>query len=75
VDFATAEGLSDKALTALLFPSGEKAQSFKMPDWESIYRELMKTGVTQQLLWLEYCEQCRTAGEISLSENPSYAGG
>jgi transposase len=56
--------MSDKALAALLFPDGEGAPSYKVPDWEYIYRELMKPGVTQQLLWMEYCEQCRMEGEI-----------
>jgi len=64
VDWPTAESMSAKALAALLFPSGEGTPSYKTPDWEYIYRELMKPGVTQQLLWMEYCEQCRTAGEI-----------
>lgn len=59
VDFVTSEGLGDKALATLLFPSGEGVQEFKVPDWECIFRELMKPGVTQQLLWMEYCEQCR----------------
>lgn len=64
MEYAMAAGLSDKALSALLFPSGEGVQAFKVPDWEYIFRELMKPGVTQQLLWMEYCEQCRVAGEI-----------
>ena len=64
VGWQTAESMSDKALAAALFPSGEGTPGYKEPDWEYIYRELMKPGVTQQLLWMEYCEQCRVAGEI-----------
>ena len=64
VDWQTAESMSDKALAALLFPSGEGKPSYKLPDWEYLHRELMKPGVTQQLLWMEYCEQCRVAGDI-----------
>jgi len=64
VDWQTAESMSDKALAALLFPGGEGKPSYKMPDWTYIHREFMKPGVTQQLLWMEYCEQCRVAGEI-----------
>lgn len=64
IDWTTAEPMSDKALAAALFPSGEGMPSFKAPDFERIHRELMRPGVTQQLLWMEYCEECRTAGEI-----------
>lgn len=64
VDWQTAESMSDKDLAALLFPGGDGTPSYKTPDWEYIHREMMKPGVTQQLLWMEYCEQCRAAGEI-----------
>lgn len=37
---------------------------YKMPDYEFIHRELAKSGVTLQLLWFEYCDKCRDAGEI-----------
>ena len=32
---------------------------YKMPDYEYVHRELAKSGVTLNLLWLEYCEECR----------------
>ena len=64
VDWQMAEAMNDKSLTAKLFPSGEGMPSYKMPEWEYIHYELMKPGVTQQLLWMEYCEQCRVAGEM-----------
>jgi len=64
VDWTKAEAMSDKELASRLFPSGEETPSFKTPDFEYIHRELMKPGVTQQLIWMEYCEQCRAAGEI-----------
>lgn len=35
-----------------------------MPDYASVHKELQRSGVTLNLLWLEYCDQCRTAGEI-----------
>ena len=35
-----------------------------MPDYEWVHREMQKNGVTLSLLWVEYCEQCRAAGEI-----------
>ena len=35
-----------------------------MPDYASVHKELQRSGVTLNLLWLEYCNQCRAAGEI-----------
>lgn len=35
-----------------------------MPDYEYVHREMQKSGVTLNLLWLEYCEACRTADEL-----------
>jgi transposase len=64
IDWAMAEPMSDKALAALLFPGGEGTPIFKVPDFESIHKELMKPGVTQQLIWMEYSEECRATGEI-----------
>ena len=34
-----------------------------MPDYEYVSREMQKSGVTLNLLWLEYCEQCSNNGE------------
>ena len=64
LDWQTAEPLSDKELAERLFPQGEGKPSYKMPDYEYIHREMSKPGVTQQLLWFEYCDRCRAAGEI-----------
>jgi transposase len=35
-----------------------------MPDYGHVHREMAKSGVTLQLLWFEYCDLCRDAGEI-----------
>ncbi|KLU63574.1 integrase core domain protein [Peptococcaceae bacterium CEB3] len=35
-----------------------------MPDYEYVHRQLQKNGVTPNLLWPEYCDVCRSAGEI-----------
>jgi transposase len=34
-----------------------------MPDYDQVHREMSKPGVTLQLLWFEYCDQCRASGE------------
>ena len=33
-----------------------------MPDYAHVHKELQRSGVTLNLLWLEYCDQCRAAG-------------
>lgn len=64
LDWQTAEGLSDRDLTARLFPPESDKPGYKMPDYEYVHREMAKSGVTLQLLWFEYCDQCREHGEI-----------
>lgn len=59
-----AESLSDRELASRIFPSGEEKTTYKMPDYDYIHRELAKPGMTQQLLWFEYCDQCRASGNI-----------
>ncbi|MBN1461469.1 MAG: IS21 family transposase [Armatimonadetes bacterium] len=49
------EGMDDSALEALLYPTQPPArQAREVPDWNRIYRELRRKGVTLQLLWYEY---------------------
>jgi len=59
------DSMSDKQLADLLFSPAAGKPTFKMPDYEYVHRELQKNGVTLNLLWLEYCDACRSAGEIS----------
>ena len=42
-----------------------KESVYYVPDWESVAGELMKPGVTRQLLWEEYCDECRACGKIA----------
>ena len=58
------EEMSDKQLSECLFPSSPSKPVYKMPDYASVHKELQRSGVTLNLLWLEYCDQCRAAGEI-----------
>ena len=59
------EEMTDRHLAEALFPSVGETVDYKLPDCEYVHREMAKSGVTLSLLWLEYCEQCRTANEIS----------
>ena len=58
------EGMSDRQLSERLFPASSTKPVYKMPDYAYVHKELQRSGVTLNLLWLEYCDQCRSAGEI-----------
>ena len=40
-----------------------RESDFVMPDYERLKKELVKPGVTLQLLWEEYMDQCRLSGK------------
>ena len=56
--------MSDKQLAEALFPTSSAKPVYKMPDYAYVHKELQRDGVTLNLLWLEYCEACRNAGEL-----------
>ena len=64
ISYPLPEDLSDRKLSELLFPSERSKPEYKMPDYEYVHKELQKSGVTLNLLWLEYCEDCRKNGEL-----------
>lgn len=53
---ALPEEMSDKQLAELLFPASASKPVYKMPDYAYIHKELQHSGVTLNLLWLEYCD-------------------
>jgi len=60
-----AQSMSDRELALKLkAPVAGGATGFKVPDYENIHKELAKPGVTQKLLWEEYCLDCRRSGSI-----------
>lgn len=59
IHWPIADKLSDRELEKLLFPSLSLERDRKMPDFETIHKELSKSGVTMSLLWHEYSESCR----------------
>jgi transposase len=64
VSYESAKELSDLELTRRLFPPDATKPGYKMPDYSQVHREMAKSHVTLQLLWMEYCEECRNANEI-----------
>ncbi len=60
------ETMTDFSLENLLFPKEKSATNKRMPDYAYIRKELLRNGVSKKLLWSEYCEDCRMAGEEPL---------
>ncbi len=56
--------MSDKDLYEALFPTASGKLKYKMPDYEHVYKELQRDGVTLDLLWREYVDECRQSGEL-----------
>lgn len=55
---------SDAKLQKLLLPQSDLPPLRQAPDYETIHKELAKSGVTLSLLWNEYCEGCRQQKKI-----------
>jgi len=66
------EDLSEREVAAKLSPHPSSTPVFKMPDYEYVERELRRPGVTLSLLWVEYCEQCRSSGELPYKQTQFY---
>ena len=64
ITYPLEQDMSDAQLAKLLFPSAKTHLEYKMPDYEYVSKEMRHSGVTLNLLWLEYCEQCRNNGEL-----------
>ena len=59
--------ISDVELDHILFPKEHSARGKKRtPDYTYIRKELLKNGVNKKLLWTEYLEECRQAGDEPL---------
>ena len=56
--------LSDAKLQKLLLPQSDLPPLRQAPDYETVHKELAKSGVTLSLLWNEYCESCRQEMKI-----------
>lgn len=69
------DSMSDKQLADLLIPTAAGKPAFRIPDYEYVHRKLQKNGVTLNLLWLEYCDACRSAGEICTPQSKYHKQG
>ena len=53
--------MSNEDIEQLLFPGMiNDFTAYKVPDYESIHKELLKPGVTLGLLWEEYVAECKS---------------
>ena len=64
VTWDSAQALTPEELRKKLFPEDVLKPQYKMPDYEKVHRDLQRPGVTLSLLWVEYCEECHTTGEL-----------
>lgn len=57
IEWPLPEGMSEQELYDKLFlPNKKISKERPLPDWDWVYQELRKKGVTLQLLWREYRE-------------------
>ena len=64
LNWTRAHSMSPEEVYSKLFPGSGDRVRYRMPDYEQSHREMQKSGVTLSLLWAEYCDQCRAAGEL-----------
>ena len=60
---------TDPVIDQLLFPkigATEARSNKRIPDFAYIRKELLRNGVNKKLLWTEYLEECRLAGDEPL---------
>jgi hypothetical protein len=57
VSWPVPDDITDEALEQRFFPLSTTKEQRPLLDWPSIHRELKRSGVTLQLLWLEYRAQ------------------
>ena len=50
--------LTNKDIEHLFYPDRGTNEGRRLPDYEYVYNELAKPGVTLSLLWAEYCAKC-----------------
>ena len=69
LSFEDVEGMNDDALYQTFFPERmTSGQSYELPDYDYVHKELRRVGVTLKLLWQEYREQCLKNGTIPVGK-------
>ena len=61
LDYEKAKDLNNEEIEKLLYQDKtNEFSSYLLPDYETIHKELLKPGVTLQLLWKEYVESAKS---------------
>ena len=58
------ETLTNRDIGHLFYPGRGNNEGRRLPDYEYVYNELAKPGVTRPLLWAEYCAKCEAEHTI-----------
>ena len=58
------ETLTNRDIGHLFYPGRGNNEGRRLPDYEYVYNELAKPGVTLSLLWAEYCAKCEAEHTI-----------
>ena len=58
--------LTDGVIEEMLFPREKSVTDKSLPDFKHIRKELLRNGVTNNLLQAEHCEECRVKGNTPL---------
>lgn len=58
------DALTNSDIEQQFYPTRGNNEGRKLPDYEYIYNELAKPGVTLSLLWAEYCAKCEAEHTI-----------
>ena len=56
--------LTNNDIEHLFYPGRGTNDGRRLPDYEYVYNELAKPGVTLSLLWAEYCAKCEAEHTI-----------
>ena len=56
--------LTNSDIEHLFYPDRGNNEGRRIPDYEYVYNELAKPGVTLSLLWAEYCAKCEAEHTI-----------
>ena len=56
--------MSPRDVTRLFAPGSSLSVTYVLPDYDYVYKEMQKKGVTLNLLWIEYCQKCADSREV-----------
>jgi len=64
VSYENSSKKTNQEIGRILYPSESTKSGYKMPDYEYVHKEMAKPGMTLEVLWMKYSEECRNNREI-----------